>query len=147
MYELVNAAVEARGRIELGPRQSRQLAQIQGPSDAGSMSGFALAFQDSIFGAPSGQVVVSFTATSADPTNQGLPRDRIEAQSRIGDEASPTRVVWLACDCRTGEPCLVDEDRCLVDAEEFVREVLLPILFPELKSVDQPPGRHIDEST
>ncbi|MDE2924383.1 MAG: hypothetical protein OYL92_03595 [Acidobacteriota bacterium] len=67
-------------------------------------------------------------------------QSRVEAETtlhgRDGNQETTKRVACLGLDCATGEPCLVNENGRRITVEEFVREVLLPVLFPGMVAVD-----------
>ena len=91
---------------------------------------------------------VQFGCGRTDGNQLGEP-NCIVATSALGHGNEPTKTektAHLALDCASGTPCLLvdqavdgremDDGRRQVTVEEFVREVLLPLLFPALVGVD-----------
>lgn len=83
-----------------------------------------------------------FAGGRTDGNQLGQP-NCVLATSAVGSGNEQTTreiVARLALDCATGVPCLLverkDARRGQVTVQEFVREILLPVLFPDLVAVD-----------
>ena len=144
------AAVEAsrlRGVVQVGGRGSFGPAQTSELSDYGAAAGFVVELHgNGLLG--SRGIAISFETKGSDEDAPFRNHDRIEAQTVIyqngtnqENQETSKRVACLGLDCATGEPCLVDESGRRIPVEEFVREVLLPVLFPGMVAVD-----HSEES-
>ena len=139
MRALAAAAVEARGEYSLPFRESRA-AQVG--SVIGGVRGLMFLVQLQERGLlHRNERRIHFESVR--------PRNEKEASQilvttfvgRLGKEPEGEETaVGLALDCMTGTPCLVVDDR-QTTVEGFVREALLPILFPDFVAVKKmPPG-------
>lgn len=148
MHRLASAAVAARGTPESVGRESYDSPSIGDLYGSGARAGFVVMLGDRGMFAGHTRSEITFETAGEDGQPWGH-LDRIVAiTSRVvrGKEEPKVRnTARLALDCATGEPCLV-VDRATgglevggarqVTVQEFVRETLLPVLFPDLVAVD-----------
>jgi len=150
MRLLATEAVTARDTPPATGRESSDQPYVSRELvDSGTGSVFVLEFQArSMLGRRNTEI--HFESVSSDDGTLGVPNCIVVSTSSsvgYGNERIVTKkLARLAFDCRTDTPCLlVEQDtdgrqmadgRRQVTVEEFVREVLLPVLFPALVSVD-----------
>lgn len=92
---------------------------------------------------------VQFACGRTDGNQFGEP-NCIAATTATGPSSEPTireTVARLALDCATGMPCMavnrtadggqIEEGLRQVTVEEFVREAMLPVLFPDLVAISR----------
>ena len=148
MHRLASAAVGARGTPESVGRESYESPSIGELYDSGLGAGFVVMLSGRGMFAGHTRSEVVFQTAEEDGEQWGNV-DRISARTsrvvRGTEEPEVTKTARLGLDCAAGEPCLV-VDRAVdgremgrgrqVTVEEFVREALLAVLFPDLVAVD-----------
>lgn len=148
MHRFASAAVVARGALESAGRESCDSASIGELFDSGRGAGFVvmLGGRGMFPGGTRSEIVFQTAGEDGEPWGD---LDRIIARTsrvvRGREQPEVKKTARLGLDCATGEPCLVvaravdgretDGGR-QVTVEEFVREVLLAVLFPDLVAVD-----------
>ncbi len=149
MRLLALEAVSARDTPPASGRESSDQPYVsQELVDSGPGSVFVLDFQArSMFGRRNTEI--QFHSVRSEDETLGDPNCIVASTSSVGydnERVLIEKLARLAFDCRTETPCLlVEQDtdgrqmadgRRQVTVEEFVREVLLPVLFPDLVAVD-----------
>lgn len=139
MRVVSDQASRSRGAVAVGGRASLGPPQAGDVSDYGTGAGFVVELHGRGLAASRG-MAVSFETKNSDEGNALGAHDCIEARTVIheggSNEVVSTKVARLGLDCATGEPCLLDEGGQGITIEEFVREVLLPVLFPGIMALD-----------
>ena len=148
MHRLASAAVAARGTPESVGRQSYDSPSIGDLYDSGGGTGFVVMLGGrGMFAGHTHSEINIETAEEDGETWGNLDRIVARTSRVVGgiEEPEIKNAARLALDCATGEPCLVVDKAAdgremdggrQVTVEEFVREILLPVLFPDLVAVD-----------
>ena len=147
-HRVASAAVAARGTPESAGRQSYDSPSIGDLYDSGGGAGFVVMLAGRGMFARHTRSEINFQTAGEDGEPWGN-LDRIVARTsrvvRGTEEPEIKSTAHLALDCATGKPCLVVDQTAdgremdggrQVTVEEFVRETLLPVLFPDLVAVD-----------
>ena len=148
MHRLASAAVAARGTPESVGRQSYDSPNISDLYDSGRGAGFVVVLSGRGMFAGRARSEINFETAREDGEPWGNLDHIVARTSRLvpgTEEPEIKKTARLALDCATGEPCLVVDQTAdglemgcgrQVTVEEFVRETLLPVLFPDLVAVD-----------
>lgn len=143
MRAVATEATDSRGVVPAGGRGSFGPARTSGEvKHLATTSGFSVELHANgpLMSQISGVSVWFVTKGEDGATDPFRNQSRVEAETtlhgRDGNQETTKRVACLGLDCATGEPCLVNENGRRITVEEFVREVLLPVLFPGMVAVD-----------
>ena len=140
MWEYASEAVKARGRMEVGGGIAFDPPEIHPELQKdGLRSYFSVGLTGQSVRHRRIQLHVRFESEREDGREFRSHNCIVCAAYGAGEPIRTT--ARLALDCTTGEPALLVGDR-LVTPQEFVREILTPILFLDLVPVTRVPGRH-----
>ena len=158
MRQFAAAAVSARGAYVAGARESRVPCVSDELVSRGSGSMFVVQTRGRGIMANASGDEVHFESVRDEDEGWGRSPNSIVAtlaSVKNGERAETTKTARLALDCARGKPCLLVDQEVdgrpicgrgrQVTAQEFVREVLLPVLFPDLVAADH--SRDRDKST